>query len=132
MGEFQATLPDLCVVAAYLIGALGLGFHVGRKTKDAEDYFLAGRRLVWPLVGLMQIHFLYACLALFVFNGLIMAAVSLATSAPAREAVAQYSWSRKTYAEEGRALRALPWYQNYRCQAGLLLLLTVFIVGYFR
>ena len=45
-------MPDLCVVAAYLIGALGLGFYVGRKTKDAEDYFLEGRRLVWPLVGL--------------------------------------------------------------------------------
>lgn len=30
---------------------LGIGYWVGRNTKDSEDYFLAGRTLLWPLVG---------------------------------------------------------------------------------
>lgn len=51
MGTFQVETIDIVIVVAYIIGALALGFYVSRKTEDSEGYFLAGRRLVWPLVG---------------------------------------------------------------------------------
>ncbi|MGF1669848.1 MAG: sodium:solute symporter [Balneolaceae bacterium] len=51
MVDFQVELIDWIVIITYIIGALALGFYVGRKTEDSEGYFLAGRKLLWPLVG---------------------------------------------------------------------------------
>ena len=45
-----ATL-DICIIFIYLAGVLYLGFYFGKKHKDAEDYFLAGRSLTWPIIG---------------------------------------------------------------------------------
>lgn len=39
------------MVAVYTIGIIVIGFWVGRKTKTTEDYFLAGRSLIWPVIG---------------------------------------------------------------------------------
>ena len=38
---------DLAVIAAYLIGTTLLGIWVGRRQKDAKDYFVAGRDIPW-------------------------------------------------------------------------------------
>jgi len=38
---------DLAVIAAYLIGATLLGIWVGRRQRDAKDYFVAGREIPW-------------------------------------------------------------------------------------
>jgi len=43
---------DLGIIAAYLIFVLVLGFVIGRKHEDATDYFLAGRTMIWPFIGL--------------------------------------------------------------------------------
>jgi len=51
MVDFQVHLLDWIVIITYIIAALALGFYVGKKTEDSEGYFLAGRKLVWPLVG---------------------------------------------------------------------------------
>lgn len=51
MAVFQIELLDWIVIIGYIVGSLILGFWVGRNTEDSEDYFLAGRHLVWPLVG---------------------------------------------------------------------------------
>lgn len=51
MPEFNVTLFDLSIVVAYILGVLILGFYVGKKHEGAEDYFLAGRSLTWPLIG---------------------------------------------------------------------------------
>lgn len=40
-------LLDIIVVAAYLIGTTLLGIWVGRRQKDAKDYFVAGREIPW-------------------------------------------------------------------------------------
>jgi len=54
MPEFGVTLHviDLTIIAAYLVFVLVLGFVVGRKHEDAKDYFLAGRTMIWPFIGL--------------------------------------------------------------------------------
>lgn len=43
---------DLTLVAVYLAVVLWIGVRVGRHQGGAEDYFLAGRTLTWPLIGL--------------------------------------------------------------------------------
>ena len=35
---------DLTVLALYLAGVVGVGWHLGRQTRDLRDYFLSGRR----------------------------------------------------------------------------------------
>jgi len=42
---------DLSIIIGYLIFVVLLGLYFGSKHKDAEDYFLAGRNLTWPLIG---------------------------------------------------------------------------------
>ncbi len=49
--EFTLGTLDLSIVVIYLIGVVLLGFYFGSKHKDAEDYFLAGRSLTWPIIG---------------------------------------------------------------------------------
>lgn len=49
-------LPDLLVIVFYLIGIIGLGCWVGlrrrNQMKTGNDYFLAGKTLTWPVIGL--------------------------------------------------------------------------------
>jgi len=43
---------DLIILAVYFIFVLVLGVVLGRKHQDAKDYFLAGRSMTWPFIGL--------------------------------------------------------------------------------
>lgn len=43
---------DYVALAVYLVGTLGLGLWLGRRVKDEDDYFLAGRRLPWWAIGM--------------------------------------------------------------------------------
>ncbi len=43
---------DIGIIIAYVLGTIVLGYWVGRGKTDSEGYFLAGRRLTWPLIGL--------------------------------------------------------------------------------
>src|SRR5918911_1853146 len=40
-------LLDILVVVAYLAGTTLLGIWVGRRQRDAKDYFVAGREIPW-------------------------------------------------------------------------------------
>ncbi|MGK7388843.1 MAG: sodium:solute symporter [Candidatus Cyclobacteriaceae bacterium M2_1C_046] len=42
---------DITIVVLYLLFVVLLGLYFGSKHEDAEDYFLAGRNLTWPLIG---------------------------------------------------------------------------------
>ena len=52
MPQFELTTIDLVMVAGYAALILFIGFWVSRSTDTTEDYFLAGRNLTWPLIGL--------------------------------------------------------------------------------
>jgi len=45
------TLLDWLIIALYAGGMMVLGWWVGRSQRTSEDYYVAGRRLGWPLVG---------------------------------------------------------------------------------
>src|ERR671935_1703326 len=41
------SLLDVAVIVAYLAGTTLLGIWVGRRQRDAKDYFVAGRQIPW-------------------------------------------------------------------------------------
>ena len=43
---------DLGIVIVYALFMIAIGLYFGRQHNDAEDYFLAGRKMVWPLIGI--------------------------------------------------------------------------------
>lgn len=43
---------DLAIVAVYFMVVFAIGFRMARRTRSAEDLFLAGRRLGWLPIGL--------------------------------------------------------------------------------
>ena len=43
---------DLTVIAVYFAAMIALGLYLSTRSKNAEDYFLAGRGMVWPFIGL--------------------------------------------------------------------------------
>ena len=49
--DFTLSTVDVVIVIGYLIFVILLGLYFGSKHKDAEDYFLAGRSLTWPIIG---------------------------------------------------------------------------------
>jgi len=44
---------DLAIIVVYLVGIVAIGLFAARKQKSSsDDYFLAGRSLRWPMIGL--------------------------------------------------------------------------------
>ena len=53
--ELQMGAIDMAVIIVYLVLIVGLGCWAGwsqRRKSEGSDYFLAGRSLTWPLIGL--------------------------------------------------------------------------------
>ena len=42
---------DLTIIIVYLVGIVWYGISKG-KQQSSEDYFLAGRNMIWPIVGI--------------------------------------------------------------------------------
>ncbi|MBV8742215.1 MAG: sodium/solute symporter [Sinobacteraceae bacterium] len=78
-----------------------------------------------------HLHFLYAAPLLLVIDCAILVAVSLWTGGPAGS-VDSIIWTADYFHAESHSLRALPLWRNYRVQAALLLLLTLWLVVSFR
>ena len=52
MPNFEISLVDWIILLLYFILIIWRGIGYAKKHKNAEDYFLAGRSLTWPLIGL--------------------------------------------------------------------------------
>src|ERR1700752_4024689 len=52
---YQLSQIDAAVVAAYLVGIVLLGLFVSRRRATEEEFFLASRGAVWPVIGLSLI-----------------------------------------------------------------------------
>ncbi|MFW6089917.1 MAG: sodium:solute symporter [Gemmatimonadota bacterium] len=52
MTTFTLGSIDLAVVIVYAVLIVILGVYLGRKHEDAEQYFLAGRNMIWPVIGI--------------------------------------------------------------------------------
>ncbi|MGB5188631.1 sodium:solute symporter [Robiginitalea sp.] len=84
---------------------------------------------IWPYLN--DFHFLAKANILFLISVLIHVIVSLSTGEPAAEKVAEYTYKKELFTSETEELKALPWYQNYRYLAVILLFLTTVIVVWF-
>lgn len=78
-----------------------------------------------------QLHFLLRTTVLFVMCLIVHIGVSLATAPPPAEKLDGMVWTPALIKEETLELAGLPWYQNYRYQAIILLFITLLVVGYF-
>ena len=52
MPSFTLSAIDLGIIALYIVFVVGLGLYLGKKHETAEDYFLAGRSMIWPFIGI--------------------------------------------------------------------------------
>lgn len=52
MPEFTLHPIDLTIIVVYILFVVLLGFKLGSKHDTAEDYFLAGRSMIWPFIGI--------------------------------------------------------------------------------
>ncbi len=51
MNEFSLSWIDLTIIIVYILGIIWYGISKG-KQQSSEDYFLAGRDMTWPIVGI--------------------------------------------------------------------------------
>lgn len=80
------------------------------------------------VIGVFQIHFLYAAAILFAFSCLLMVVISLLTSPEPEEENEDLIWTLSLWHEETRELAEKPWYWNYRYWSVALLAVTAVIV----
>ncbi len=52
MPEFTLSTIDYVMISAYALVVIVIGLFFARREKNAEQYFLAGRRMTWPLIGI--------------------------------------------------------------------------------
>lgn len=43
---------DIAIIVGYLVIVLCIGLYFARREETSEDFFLAGRKLTWPFIGL--------------------------------------------------------------------------------
>lgn len=51
MDQFQLTWIDTTIMIVYGLAIIGYGLYKARS-KDSEEYFLGGRSMIWPVVGI--------------------------------------------------------------------------------
>jgi len=51
MEHYSMAPLDVIIIGIYVLFVVGIGIYFARKHEDAEDYFLAGRSMTWPLIG---------------------------------------------------------------------------------
>ena len=98
-------------------------------------FFFAVIMLLSQIFGwfpsLNSIHFLGMAAILFAMCMAVHILVSLASAPPSDEKVDEYTYRKELFHQETKEMKGLPWYQNYRILAVLLLILTAVIVGSF-
>jgi cbb3-type cytochrome oxidase subunit 3 len=49
----QLTILDIALFLIFFIVVIGVSMFKSRREKTGEDFFLASRGLIWPLIGLL-------------------------------------------------------------------------------
>lgn len=91
----------------------------------------AGEEPAAWISAITGIHFLMMAFMMWLICMGIHIVVSLATAPPTEEQVNELTWNSKLFKAETEELKDLPWYQNYRYLAIILLIITAITVGYF-
>lgn len=51
IAQHQPAALDYVLIALYAVVVLWIGIRLAKKHTSAEDYFLAGRNMIWPFIG---------------------------------------------------------------------------------
>lgn len=141
-GDLFRYLQDILgYIAPPIVSVFVLGLFWKRATATGSIVSLVVGlvlAMIW-VVGIVggseywffQLHFLLRTTVLFAVCLIVHAVVSLNTRPPDQEKLAGMIWSKQLIKEETEELAGLPWYQNYRYLAVILLIATTFVVGYF-
>lgn len=129
LGLFWKRANGTGSIVSLLFGFFAAAFMLSLQIyKSGVDSVEALPTWIQTLTG---IHFLTMATLLFIACIIVHVIVSLSTALPDAEKVANYTWNARLFREETEELRGLPWYQNYRILAILLLIVTAMLVGYF-
>jgi len=93
--------------------------------------FMLSNKMLDFAPALNSVHFLMMATYMFICCLIVHIVVSLMTAPPSEEQVASMTWNKGLLKEESEELKALPWYQNYRYLAVILLIITAAVVGPF-
>ncbi len=52
MPAFTLHRLDLAIIIGYILFSIAIGLYLSRRHDSAEDYFLAGRSMLWPFIGI--------------------------------------------------------------------------------
>lgn len=139
IGRFESLFEYLQQVLSYAVPPVVAMFLMGIFWKRANAQGAVAALIVGVLAGAAlftsnvvlewtNIHFLYVAPILFLVSCIALAVVSLTSAAPREEDVAPFTWTPAFYHAETEALKAVPWYLNYRVWSIGLLALTAWLV----
>lgn len=74
------TLKDLIVFLLYIAGNVGVSVYLGKKIKDSDDFFAAGRQSSWWLSGLSAFMTMFSAGTFVVWGGIAFKAGFVAVS----------------------------------------------------
>ncbi|MCB0638983.1 MAG: sodium:solute symporter [Lewinella sp.] len=113
------------------IASLLFGFVFAIVMLSLQVYASGQEEVTGIVKSLTEIHFLLMAFYLWISCMVVHIVVSLMTPPPSDEQVEHFTWRRELFRAETAELKGLPWYQNYRILAIILLAITAVIVGYF-
>jgi SSS family solute:Na+ symporter len=116
------------VVSTFLLGLFWKRANSTGSIVSLLFGFVIAITLLFVDTGL---HFLLLAFVLLIICMVVHILVSLLSTPPAEDQVEHYTWNPSMFKAETEELRDLPWYQNYRYLAIILLIITAIIVGIF-
>ena len=84
-----------------------------------------------PVLGVIAVPFLYIPGILLLASGAVLVLMSRAQPAPDPAQIADVTWTPSLWTQDTAELRALPWWQSYRVQGAVLVVLTFIVVALF-
>lgn len=122
------------IVALYVVGVFWPRANGRGATAAVLAGLVAGVALFVAddLLHLLPLHFLYVAPILFVLAAAVLVGVSLATAPDPAVKTQGLVWTPALFRAETEALRARPWWSNYRVLGASLLALTAMLVVWFH
>jgi solute:Na+ symporter, SSS family len=113
-------------LACFVVGVFWrYGTGTGALAAAVGGHLLAAVLFVLiKVLGVLDLHFLYVCPIIFVGSSVILMVVSSFTRAPDQATVKSLVWTIDALRRDAEAMRAVPWYRDYRYLSLGLLLLT--------